>query len=107
MTALHQAALSLAARGLHIFPCKQRDKRPAIFNGLSGATTDPHKINGWWRANPDFNIGLRTGAVSKIFVVDLDGLDAEASLAKLEQENGALPRTVESLTARGRHIFLN
>ena len=44
-------------------------------------------------------------AASGIFVVDVDGLDAEATLRRLEAEHGALPATVEVITARGRHIY--
>ncbi len=40
-----------------------------------------------------------------VFVVDVDGLDAEAALRRLEAEHGALPPTVEVITARGRHIY--
>jgi Bifunctional DNA primase/polymerase, N-terminal/Primase C terminal 1 (PriCT-1) len=104
MSALPDTALSLASRGLHVFPCKPRDKKPALWNGLKGATTDPNIIAGWWRTS-DFNIGLATGERSGVFVVDIDGMDAEAELTKLESRHGALPRTVESITARGRHIF--
>ncbi len=105
MSILLQTALTLASRGLHVFPCKPRDKRPALFNGLKAATTDQNKINGWWGANPQFNIGLACGAQSRVFVIDIDGIDAEGELTKLEQQHDALPRSVESLTARGRHIY--
>jgi hypothetical protein len=43
--------------------------------------------------------------LSHVFVVDVDGLDAEAELKKLEDRHDALPRTTESLTARGRHLY--
>ena len=59
----------------------------------------------WWRENPNYNVAVATGPVSKVFVLDVDGLDAEASLRKLEEQHGALPETVESITPRGRHIF--
>jgi Bifunctional DNA primase/polymerase, N-terminal len=48
---------------------------------------------------------VATGTISGIFVVDIDGFDAEAELKKLEQRYDALPQTVESITARGRHVF--
>ena len=62
-------------------------------------------IGAWWHRQPDNNIAIATGAASGIFVVDLDGLDAEAALRRLEAEHGALPPTVEAITARGRHIY--
>ena len=100
-----QTALALAARGFHIFPCRPRDKRPATANGLKDATTDPDIIQAWWQQQPDNNIAIATGAASGIFVVDVDGLDAEATLRRLEAEHGALPATVEVITARGRHVY--
>jgi Bifunctional DNA primase/polymerase, N-terminal len=100
-----KAALGYAKRGLHVFPCRVRDKRPATANGLKDATIDPDLIQRWWREEPDFNIAIATGAVSNIFVIDIDGFDAEAELRRLEVQNGPLPPTVESITARGRHLF--
>jgi hypothetical protein len=100
-----RTALALAARGFHIFPCRPRDKRPATANGLKDATTDPDIIQAWWQQQPNNNIAIATGAASGIFVVDVDGLDAESALRWLEAEHGALPATVEAITARGRHIY--
>jgi hypothetical protein len=100
-----RTALALAARGFHIFPCRPRDKRPATANGLKDATTEPDIIQAWWQQQPDNNIAIATGAASAIFVVDVDGLEAEATLRRLEAEHGALPATVEVITARGRHIY--
>ena len=100
-----RTALRLAERGLAVFPCRPRDKRPATANGLKDATTDPSAIRQWWQQDPQFNIAVATGAMSKIFVTDIDSLDAEMELRKLEAEHGELPPTVESITARGRHLF--
>jgi hypothetical protein len=101
-----RTALALASRGFHIFPCRPRGKRPATANGLRDATADPDIIRAWWQQQPDSNIAIATGAASGIFVVDVDGLDAEAALRRLEEEHGAaLPETVEVITARGRHCY--
>src|SRR5262249_15085341 len=99
------AALALAYKGLAVFPCRPRDKRPATASGLKDATLDLEVIRQWWRQEPQFNIGIATGAISNIFVIDVDGPDAESELRKLEAEHGELPPTVESITARGRHLF--
>lgn len=98
-------ALAFARRGLQVFPCRPRDKLPATAHGCNDATTNPGTIECWWRQEPDYNIAIATGAASGVFVVDLDGIDAEAELRRLEVRHGALPATVESITARGRHIF--
>jgi hypothetical protein len=102
---LGQWALALARRGLWVFPCRPRDKLPATPHGFKDATTDADIIEQWWRQEPECNIGIATGQRSGVFVVDVDGEDAEAELRKLEAQHGALPATVESITARGRHLY--
>jgi hypothetical protein len=101
-----RAALALATRGMHVFPCGVRAKTPVTARGCLDATIDRQTIERWWHDNPDYNIGLRTGQVSNVFVIDVDGVDAEAALRKLEAEHGAVPATVETITGRGRHIWL-
>ena len=98
-------ALRLAQKGLAVFPCRSRDKRPATANGLKDATTDPEAIASWWQQDPNFNIAIATGAASGVFVVDVDGIDAEATLRRLEVEHDALPPSIEVITARGRHVY--
>lgn len=99
-----RTALTLAKKGQAVLACRARDKRPATANGLKDATTDPEIIRQWWQQNPQFNVAIATGAISNIFVIDVDGVDAELALRKLEAENGALPPTVEVITGRGRHM---
>jgi Bifunctional DNA primase/polymerase, N-terminal/Primase C terminal 1 (PriCT-1) len=100
-----RTALTLASRGLHVFPCLPRDKRPATEHGCKDATIDREIIRQWWRFEPQYNVGVATGEISKIFVIDVDGLDAECALRQIEAEHGSLPPTVEVITARGRHIY--
>jgi Bifunctional DNA primase/polymerase, N-terminal/Primase C terminal 1 (PriCT-1) len=100
-----KTALTLAKRGLHVFPCRPHDKVPATPHGVKDATTDLEIIRQWWTAEPQYNIGLATGTASGVFVIDVDGADAELELRKLEGNHGPLPTTVEVITARGRHLY--
>jgi len=100
-----KTARALAEKGMAVFPCLPRDKRPATPHGVKDATTDPIEIENWWQQDPHFNVAIATGAVSGVFVIDIDGADAEAELRKFEARHGELPPTVESITARGRHLF--
>jgi hypothetical protein len=95
-----RSALSLAAQGVAVIPCRCRSKIPATAHGLKDATTDPEQITTWWTEQPDYNIGLVTGKISNLFVVDADGSDAELELQRL-----GLPATVQTITARGKHYF--
>jgi putative DNA primase/helicase len=102
-----QSALALARRGLRIFPCKVGDKQPVTNNGFKDASNDPAFVVRWWSNGPPFNIGVATGSTSGVLVVDVDNdRDGEASLRALEIEYGTLPATVESITGKGRHIWL-
>jgi len=89
---------------LRVFPCKPADKVPATVHGVLDATTDATRIEAWWTAYPTCNIGVATGG--GLLVVDVDSIDAEAELKQLEDRFGALPATIESITAKGRHIYL-
>jgi len=100
-----RTAITLAHKGLAVFPCRPRDKRPATANGLKDATKDFEIIRAWWREDPQFNIGIATGPLSNVFVVDIDSGEAEAELHQLEAENGTLPSSIETITARGRHVY--
>jgi hypothetical protein len=103
--AMVRSALAYAGKGLHVFPCLPRDKRPATANGVKAATADPDTIQRLWQPLPEANIAIATGNPSGIFAVDVDGVDAEAELRKLEAQHGTLPPTVEVITARGRHVY--
>ena len=100
-----KAALALAKRRMHVFPCTPRGKTPAVAGGCNSATTDEDTIRRWWREISDANVGVATGGVSNVFILDIDGVDAESELHKLEAKHGALPATVEAITPRGRHIW--
>jgi Bifunctional DNA primase/polymerase, N-terminal len=100
------AVLDYAARGFAVFPCLERDKRPAINGGFKAATTNPATIRRWFGdAFHRYNIAVATGLVSGIFILDVDGPDGAIALAQLESIHGPLPATLTSLTARGRHLW--
>jgi Bifunctional DNA primase/polymerase, N-terminal/Primase C terminal 1 (PriCT-1) len=102
-----RTALALSQKGLAVFPCRQRSKLPATEHGFRDASTDPATIEVWWRTDPNYNVAIATGTISKVFVIDVDGPDAEAELRKLEDQHGVLPSSVEVITARGRHIYFS
>src|SRR5262245_9988941 len=78
-------ALALAKKGMFVFPCTPRGKTPAVPGGCNAATNDEETIARWWQLLPDANIAIATGAPSNIFALDVDGIDAEAELRRLEE----------------------
>lgn len=117
------AALCYAELGWHVFPiyevvgkgcacnnsdCTSQGKHPRTRKGLNGATTDQDQIRKWWDRYPNADVAIRTGALSKLVVIDVDPRhDGDKSLAKLEKQYSSLPLTVEVVSGGGgRHIFL-
>jgi hypothetical protein len=113
-------ALQYAGRGWRVFPVhsvqngrctcgqdcgKNAGKHPRIKGGFKIATADANQIEEWWRKWPDANIGIATGSVSGIIVLDIDGPEGHASLAKLIARCGLLDRTPIVKTARGWHLY--
>ncbi|MCX8114682.1 MAG: bifunctional DNA primase/polymerase, partial [Burkholderiaceae bacterium] len=102
------AALAYAARGWSPIPIEPRGKRPLVpWLEFQQRIADAEEIAAWFARWPDANVGIVTGRVSGIVVVDVDaqhgGLD---SLRALEREHGALPTTVEAITGGGgRHLY--
>lgn len=71
---LGRAALWYAEVGLPVFPLQPLSKIPHRgTRGVKEATTDPARIEAWWTAQEDSNIGLATGHL--VDVLDFDGMD--------------------------------
>lgn len=69
---LSEAAARFAAAGVPVFPCLPGEKRPLVLRGFHDATADPAQVAEWWSRWPSANIGIPTGAVSGVEVVDVD-----------------------------------
>jgi len=89
--------------------CGQPAKHPfgrLVRNGVKDASTDPETVERWFTSTA-FNIAIATGAVSGIFVLDIDPRhDGDEALAALEAKHGPLPATWRFLTGGGgEHIL--
>src|SRR4051794_17810868 len=118
ITRFGQAALSLAERGYHVFPCAPRTKRPITSHGFKESTRDERRILHWWDQHPDANIGVDCGGTG-IVVFDIDakhGADPEDVLAdhdlygapvvltgEAPEPGGSFPRSLAGV--RGAQVF--
>jgi hypothetical protein len=122
-----EAALTYAAAGFLVIPlwwptdtgcackrlgCGSPGKHPI---GLPGgaphwredATSDPEVIARWWARWPSANVGIVTGYVSRVWVLDVDaGKEGEAHLFAEAERHGGMPITLTARTGSGGwHYF--
>jgi putative DNA primase/helicase len=61
-------------------------KHPRIAGGAKNASCDPEQVKHWWKKWPDANIGIRTGPISRLLVLDVDGKAGLDSFRQLKHE---------------------
>lgn len=102
----YQAALAYVRRGWAVVPLD--GKRPIPLGWQSGRVRTEADVDEWWGQSPQRNVGLVTGqAGGGFWVLDIDARSGGfESLAALEAEHGALPRTLQARTGGGGvHFF--
>ena len=88
---LLKTALVYARRGFSIIPC--REKKPIVeWKKYQKVRADEAQIRQWWTEHPDAGIGIVTGAISGLYVVDSDGPNGTTWM----KENTTLEPTVKT-----------
>ena len=116
---LQSIALGYAAYGWPVFPLRPMGttcdggkecetlcrcpKKPATPKGFHAATTSTEKINQWWNAHPDSNIGLATGHVFD--VIDLDLIDGFLEI--LEAQDVPPVHGIAATSSGGVHLYVD
>lgn len=101
-----EGALSLARRGIRVFPLKKNSKLPAIENFSAKATCDPSAIVAMFSSG-QYNIGIACGKITDGkyllgFDIDKKGdRDGFETLSLLEEIEGELPKTWRQKTPSG------
>jgi len=103
-----RAARDYLRRGWSVIPVRRGDKRPlTAWQGYQERGPSADEVSGWFARWPDANVGIVTGAVSGLIVVDVDAHHGgEQALAALEQAHEPLPPTIEAVSGGGgRHLY--
>ncbi len=90
-----------AGLGWSVVPVRPGEKIPGIpWSGFQQARPSMAQLDDWF-AIGGYGIGIVTGRVSGVFVLDFDGEAGQEMLIQLEREHGALPPTISALTPGG------
>jgi hypothetical protein len=102
------AARRYLARGWSLLPLRKHDKRPLIsWEHLQIERPTEQDVAEWFRRWPDANVGIVTGEISNLIVLDIDPKHGgDATLERLERKFRPLSDTVEAVTGGGgRHLY--
>lgn len=103
-------ALAYAERDWSVVPVRPSAKAPIIpWQEFQERCASVDEIRKWFDRWPEANVGIVTGVISGLIVIDVDPRHGgDESLAKWEVTHGPLPRTVEAVTGGGgRHIYFS
>ena len=102
-----QDAINYGRYGWKVFPLLPRSKAPATPGGFHDAAKDEAAIRALWGDRTNLNIGIATGEISGIWILDIDAdKGGEESLNELENKYGSLPETLISRTGGGGKHYL-
>jgi hypothetical protein len=107
-TSVEAAALDCLKRGWSVIPIRARDKRPALpWRAYQTQRATPEEVKAWFAGRPASNLGIVTGEISGLVVLDVDPRHGgDLSLAALLRDHGPLPQTVEAFSGGGgRHLY--
>ena len=94
---LVDSALKYAKLKWSVIPLK-KDKTPYIkWLPYQKKRADTAQIKEWWEKHPRANIGIVTGAISGLVVIDID---SPVGLTALEAELGEVPATISQRTGK-------
>lgn len=90
-------------QGMSVIPVLPRDKRPAQqWKQFQDRYADDDEVARWWEQWPDANIGIVTGSISGISVIDVDG---QAGLDSINEHQIRPPTTRVIKTPKGWHLY--
>ncbi|NPV50685.1 MAG: hypothetical protein HPY60_05750 [Candidatus Methanofastidiosum sp.] len=97
-------ALTYYDAGLNILPLVPRDKFPIIkWERYEKERARREDVISWWTKQPEANIGIITGEINDLVVVDVDGEQGKRSLEILY--NKEMPLTAVTKSTRGKHYY--
>ncbi len=97
-----EESIKYLEKGFSVIPVNKNNKRPFIrWEEFQRRRPTKEELNQWFLKFPDANIGIVTGKISGIAVVDFDSQEAFADA----QMNDRVPFTPTVKTGKGYHLY--
>jgi putative DNA primase/helicase len=100
-----EVAISYSKAGFSVIPIQPYEKTPLIrWESYQKSHAAADEMISWWNKWPDANLGIVTGAVSRLIVIDLDTPEAKDKLKEIAPgfDFTMVPR---SRTGKGGQLF--
>ncbi len=117
-----EMAINYAKRGWAVLPlhtllahgscscgsnCGSPGKHPRITGGVHAASIELETIKNWWQKWPKANIGIATGVVSDLIVIDLDERHGGVEAFRHWEKDYAAQTSLISKTGGGFHLYFS
>ena len=97
---IQETAIAYAKYGFSVIPADPNTKRPLVsWKDFQSRRATAEEIQSWWKTWPQANVGIITGAISGIVVVDIDSTDIAVT------QGLELPLTPTVRTSKGWHYY--
>ena len=100
-----ERALAYIEQGWSVFPLVPNTKVPLTKSGFKDATKSAYAVRRWWSDNPEANIGIATGEVSGVAVVDVDVKNGAQGRESLSSLKGMPPTLTVRTPSGGWHLY--
>jgi putative DNA primase/helicase len=98
-----QYAQDYAQKAFSVIPLKAKDKKAlGPWKKYQHEKAIPAQLESWWENHPRANVGIVTGKISGIIVIDCDSKEACERFVKDYPE---AEETLQSRTGRGKHFY--
>jgi hypothetical protein len=107
MSIFLNAALQYAKFGFSVIPISPGQKNPPLipFKEYQTRCATPEEIAEWWIKWPDANVGIITGKISDLTVVDLDKYKTEYDPTIEEEFFGSIETPTAVSPREGQHLY--
>lgn len=105
MSKLLKCALWYRRRGFSVIPLRESRKPIEAWKRWQSEKPTTNQINDWWERYPSANVGIVTGKISNLIVIDIDSEEALKEVEKLTPDQLIFPIASTPRGEWGQHRY--